>query len=215
MPARKPGPGFEPVFDSTRYNMKNVGAGLRARPQTNLFLFSTFKDATGMNSLPQRKQLRLKNYDYGQPGYYFVTICTYEKQKILCHIDLSIEGVEKSTIKHTEIGLKVEHSLLNIPTLFSGVSVDQYIIMPNHLHLIIVLTKTGGHGDPPLHDIIGRFKSFTTREFNIIKRTKGKLLWQRNYYEHVIRDEDELNSTRQYIIDNPAKWHEDKYYTLI
>ncbi len=114
-------------------------------------------------------------------------------------------------------GLRARPDSINkIPIIFPDVSVDHSIIMPNHLHLIIIIKakipNTGGHGDPPLRDIIGRFKSFTTFEYNQVNKTKVKSLWQRNYYEHVIRNEHELQKTREYIIGNPAKWHDDKYY---
>ena len=170
----------------------------------------------GMDNLPQRKQLRLRNYDYANAGYYFVTICTYGKHNFLCYICTANPKKGRVTMQNTDIGSLIESSILKIPSIFSGVYVDQYIIMPNHLHFIIVIEagrkEAGGHGDPPLQDIIGRFKSFTTYEYNKVNKTKGKLLWQRSYYEHVIRNEDKLNSIRQYIIDNPAKWQDDKYF---
>jgi putative transposase len=175
----------------------SVGAGFHARPYVG--------ETTVMDNLPQREQLRLKDYDYSQKGHYFVTICTYGRQNLLCTIAYP-------NTQFTDIGLQVENSILNIPSIFTGVYVDQYIIMPNHLHMIIVITETGGRGNPPLQDIIGRFKSFTTYEFNKINKTKGKLLWQRNFHDHIIRNEHVLQKIRQYITDNPAKWHEDNYF---
>jgi REP element-mobilizing transposase RayT len=76
--------------------------------------------------------------------------------------------------------------------------------------MIVILE--GGHGNPPLPDIIGRFKSFTTKRYNEIKGSKYLTLWQRNYYEHVIRNPKELDEIRQYIVNNPSKWELDKYY---
>ena len=76
--------------------------------------------------------------------------------------------------------------------------------MPNHIHFII--KTTGGHGGPPLQDIIGRMKSFTTKQY-------GKTLWQRSFYDHIIRDEADYLRIAEYIQNNPAKWTEDKYYT--
>ena len=135
-----------------------------------------------------------------------MTICTHDRQNLLCNIVYP-------NIKFTDIGLRVENSILRIPSIFTGVYVDQYIVMPNHLHMIIVITETSGHGDSPLQDIIGRFKSFTTYEFNKMNKTKGKLLWQRNFYDHIIRNEHELQKIRQYITDNPVKWQEDEYFS--
>ena len=123
-----------------------------------------------------------------------------------------LEGIAHTNIEFTDIGLQVKNSILNIPSIFTGAYIDQYIIMPNHLHVIAVITKTGGHGNPPLQDIIGRFISFTTHEYNKINKTKGMLLWQRNFYEQIIRNEHELQKIREYIMNNPASWHEDEYF---
>ena len=170
-------------------------------------------DLAAMN-LPQRIIIRLKDYDYLQAGYYFVTICTHNRQNLLCDI------IDHANVKFTDIGLQVKNSILNIPSIFTSVYIELYVIMPNHLHIIVVINKTGGHGtgtgghgNPPLlQDIIGRFKSFTTYEYNKMNKTKDKLLWQRNFYDHIIRNEQELQSIREYIINNPAKWQEDKYF---
>ena len=164
-------------------------------------------DLAAMN-LPQRKIIRLKDYDYSQAGYYFVTIYTHNRQNLLCDI------IDHANVKFTDIGLQVKNSILNIPSIFTSVYIELYVIMPNHLHIIVVINGTGGHGTPPLQDIIGRFKSFTTYEYNKMNKTKDKLLWQRNFYDHIIRNEQELQSIREYIINNPAKWQEDKYFIL-
>lgn len=82
--------------------------------------------------------------------------------------------------------------------------------MPNHMHMIIILE--GGHGNPPLHDIVGRMKSFTTKRYNEIQSSKYLVLRQRNYHEHVIRKDNELQEIREYIVNNPIKWELDKYY---
>lgn len=161
-----------------------------------------------------RKDLRLKHYDYSQVGYYFVTLCTENKERILCDIvgeqSVGVGFHADPTIRLTAIGKDVEKSILILPILYNGVQVDQYVIMPNHIHLIIALE--GGHGNPPLQDIVGRMKSFTTKRYNEIKGEKYLRLWQRNYYEHVIRKDSELHEVREYIVNNPAKWELDKYY---
>ncbi len=159
---------------------------------------------TNMN-LPKRKLTRLKNYDYSQNGYYFITICTRDKQKVLCNI--VGEGLcALPSIDLTPIGETVKQAIEYINDNYDGVSVDKYVIMPNHVHLIIV-KQTGGHGDPPLqvYDIIGRFKSFTDSKYNAI-------LWQRSFYDHIIRDESDYLKIWNYIDLNPQKWAEDKFY---
>jgi len=129
-----------------------------------------------MNNLTQRKNLRLKNYDYSSNGYYFVTICCYQKRQ---NID-----------KYKNL---VKEVLTSLPARFNGLSIDYYILMPNHLHIIFVFNET----KIPLFEIIRTFKSLVSRE------TKEKNFWQRNYFEHVIRDEKALKEIREYIQNNP------------
>lgn len=157
--------------------------------------------------LPNRKPTRLKNYDYSSNGIYFVTICTYNKQKILC--DIVGEGLcALPSIKLTSIGETVNQSILYINKNYNNISVDKYVIMPNHVHLIIrVDNQSGGHGDPPLqvHDVIGRLKSFTTHKY-------GNALWQRSFYDHIIRDKDDYLIRWNYIDTNPQRWEKDELY---
>ncbi len=155
---------------------------------------------------PKRKPTRLKNYDYSQNGYYFVTICTHNKQKILC--DIVGEGLcALPSIQLTPIGETVDKSIKYIDQNHQNVFVDKFVIMPNHVHLIIKI-GTGGHGDPPLqmYDIIGNFKSFTTHEY---KNT----LWQRSFHDHIIRGENDYLKIWNYIDTNPSKWKDDCFYT--
>ena len=157
-------------------------------------------------NLPNRKPTRLKNYDYSNEGAYFITICTYKKQKLLC--DIVGEGLcALPSIKLTTIGEIVKQSIEYIDSNYEGVLVDKYIIMPNHIHLIIN-NQTGGHGDPPLqvYDIIGRFKSFTDNKY-------GDTLWQRSFHDHIIRGEKDYLKIWNYIDTNPQKWKEDCFYT--
>ena len=155
--------------------------------------------------LPKRKPTRLKNYDYSSCGAYFITICTHKKQKILC--DIVGEGLCALPItKLTPIGEAVKVSIKYIADNYGNISVDKFVIMPNHIHLIIT-NQTGGHGDPPLqiYDIIGNFKSFTTHKY-------GKTLWQRSFHDHIIRGENDYLKIWNYIDTNPQKWQEDCFY---
>ncbi len=156
-------------------------------------------------NLPNRKPTRLVKYDYSQNGYYFITICTHNKECILTKI--VGEGLcALPSIKLMPIGEKVKEAIEFIDNHYNSVAVDKYVIMPNHIHLIIKI-QTGGHGDPPLriYDIIGRLKSFTTNEY-------GDILWQRSFYDHIIRGEKDYLKIWEYIDNNPAKWMEDCYY---
>lgn len=164
------------------------------------------------HELPERKVIRLKNYDYSKSGYYFVTICSYQRKNLLSEIEMD-------KVFPTDIGKVIESSFNNIPKIFIGVCIDQYIIMPNHIHAIWVIDNSTGSNPvaedkkPTLQNIISRFKSYTTHMYNEINNTKGLQLWQIDFYEHVIRDDQELRDTREYMQNNPIKWTEDKYYT--
>lgn len=174
-----------------------------------------------MNDLSQRKNIRLKGYDYSQPGYYFVTICTHNKQNLLGSV---VGGglCAAPSVRLSAIGKEIEKNLLKLPAIFAGIIIEPYVIMPNHIHFIVVLTGRNGdqdrckdpgrRGDLPLHRVVGQFKSYTTKVFNDLNGTKNLILWQRNYYEHVIRNKDEYQKIYEYIHSNAAKWQDDKYF---
>ena len=155
-------------------------------------------------NLPQRKSNRLKDYDYSTEGAYFVTVCTKGKEKLLCNIvGEGLRALPK--VKLTDIGKTVEESIAYINSAYAAVKVDKHVIMPNHIHLLITIDVTGGHGGPPLQTVIGRLKSYTTHKY-------GSVLWQRSFYDHVIRSEHDYREIWEYIDTNPAKWAEDKFY---
>jgi putative transposase len=150
-----------------------------------------------MGSL-NRKSIRLKDYDYSQSGYYFITICVKDRQNILCDI-VSIHGISK--ILTTQTGQTVLHYLQNIGSVYQKANLDCFVIMPNHVHCIIQL-----YDGLSLSVIINSFKTITSKK-------SGVTLWQRGYYDHIIRNEKELQKIREYIMNNPSKWQEDEYYT--
>ena len=174
----------------------------------------------------ERKSPRLKKYDYNTPGYYFVTVCTHEKKKILCEIvdnkSNSIVGEGLSALPKvnlTPIGEIVKNSIEWINSNYADISVDKYVVMPNHIHLILIKHQTkiisenssvGGHGDPPLRntgidDVIGRLKSYTTHLYK-------KTMWQRSFHDHIIRNEGDYLKIWEYIHTNPAQWKNDCFY---
>lgn len=171
------------------------------------------------NILPQRKNLRLKHYDYSQTGYYFVTICTEGKKHLWGSI---IDG----DLKLNDAGNMVEKWYLELKNKYKNIELNEHIIMPNHVHFIIAIVgddlrvtpqSSGTHAGVPLQSIIQWFKTMTTNEY--IKGVKNreyppfeKQIWQRNYFEHIIRNDKELHEIREYIVNNPAKWDLDKYY---
>lgn len=156
---------------------------------------------------PKRKRLRLASYDYSQPGYYFITICTYVRQQILTSfvgadlcVRLSLENIPL-------------HWLWELQGKFPGIKIDIYAVMPDHIHFILVIP--GGHAGPPLQEMMKWYKTQTTNAY--IRRVKGgglppfqKHLWQRGYCDHILRNDADLAETRQYILNNPLKWIQDK-----
>lgn len=154
--------------------------------------------------LPQRKHPRLKDYDYSQNGYYFVTICTYNRERIFGEIvGATLRGRPNRPDKI------IEKYLFELENKYQNVKLDYYVIMPDHIHMILFIS--GDHAGSPLPQIIDWFKTMTTNEY--IKGVKTGLyppfqkhIWQRSFYEHVIRNENDLYETRKYIENNPLKW---------
>ena len=153
--------------------------------------------------LPKRKPTRLKGYDYSQNGCYFITICTKDRKEILAEIIVG-EGLRAlPNNKLTSIGKSVEDSILFVDKTYDGVNIDKYVIMPNHIHMIVTLT--GGHGNPPLQNIVGQIKSFTVNKFK-------QDIWQRSFHDHIIRHEHDYNEIWEYIDTNVLKWEKDCFY---
>lgn len=166
-----------------------------------------------MNNLTKRKPLRLKGYNYSRNGAYFVTICTADRRRLLGKIFVGDAHRGVPHMELSEIGEIVQQYIETINVIYPDIDVDKYIIMPNHLHIIIVISQEASNGGTPrcasptkstLAKVINAFKSLTTRRF-------GESLWQRSYYDHIIRNEDDYLQKWQYIDENPAKWAEDEY----
>ena len=157
----------------------------------------------------RRRSLRLRDYDYSQAGAYFVTICTHNRTCLFGDI---VDG----EMRLNEDGRLAQSVWEALPKHYSHVELDAVVVMPNHVHGIIVLTATPvGAGFKPastrhgLPEIVRAFKTFSGRRINQSRSTPGTPVWQRNYYEHVIRNDAALNRLRQYIAENPARWAED------
>ncbi|MBE5813260.1 MAG: transposase [Clostridiales bacterium] len=150
----------------------------------------------------ERKQLRLKGWDYSNNGAYFITICTKDRKKILSKITVG-EGLRALPIL-TATGKEIEKSICYLNKKYNNI-IEKYVIMPNHIHMIIYFKELGGHGNPPLQDIIRDLKSFTTHKF-------GDVLWQRSYYDHILRNQQDYEDAWNYIDGNPAKWKADELY---
>lgn len=162
--------------------------------------------------LPSRKKIRLQGYDYSQPGQYFITICT---EKRICQFGKII--TEQMILN--DAGEMAQQIWENLPKRFSCVVLDDYQMMPNHIHGIIVINPSNveiSHKNRVnLFDIVGAFKSITTDLYIMgvglynWPRFPGKL-WQAKFYDHIIRNDEELNRIREYIKNNPIQWAFDR-----
>lgn len=159
----------------------------------------------------ERKSLRLEGYDYSKAGYYFITICTLEKRHLFWNGTASVGAdiIRPHLPELTDLGQMVDRLILDIPNHYPNVTVDKHIVMPNHIHLILRLEENGRMISAPTKStstIIGQMK-------RISSKLAGRPLWQKGYYDHIIRNEPDYLRIWQYIDTNPAKWTEDEYYT--
>ncbi len=159
-----------------------------------------------------RKSVRLSGYDYSQPGAYFVTVCTAEKQCILSSI--SVGAIHESPcVKLTDMGLVVEEKILLLPGRYPRISVDRYVIMPNHIHLLLTFAEDGAIHESPLRALlptaVGFMKMNASKDIH--RFAPAARLWQRGYYEHIIRGKEDYAARWRYIDENPARWADDEY----
>jgi REP element-mobilizing transposase RayT len=175
-----------------------------------------------------RRSIRLKEYDYSAPGAYFVTICANDRKCVFGEI-------KRGTPILNDVGKMVTDYWTQLSKRFSNVQIDTFIVMPNHFHGIIIVgagfprpmddefnVRCLGRGDrdgrgdraPTLGQIVAYFKYGTTKKINIACGTPGRRIWQRNYYDHIIRNEFDLNRIREYIINNPVQWPKDEYFVV-
>jgi REP element-mobilizing transposase RayT len=167
-----------------------------------------------MPDYPIRRSTRLPGYDYASPGAYFVTVCTHERTCLFGEID-------KGGVNLRPPGEIVWATWNELPRHFPDLEVDALVVMPNHLHGILALQGRGtacrapteAFGRPvsgSIPTIVRSFKSAAAREINRIRRTPGAAVWQRGYFEHIIRTPDDLNRLRRYIESNPLRWALDR-----
>ena len=162
--------------------------------------------------LPKRKPNRLNGFDYGAGHAYFITICTQNREKILSKISSVGEGLAPPEMQTTKIGKIVEEQLLLLENRFSNLKIENYVIMPNHIHIIFsLLGETGGASpSPTICDVVCAFKSLAARECKKIG-FKDKL-FQRSYHDHVIRNREDYEEASRYIYENPINWETDEFY---
>lgn len=173
-----------------------------------------------MNYDPQkhhRRSIRLKGYDYSQSGVYFVTVVSRNRELIFGEI-------VNDAMRLNQYGQYVAEWWTDIPRHFAHVDIDEFIIMPNHIHGIILIADAGdqsvgagsprpvpsrpdsGAHRPALGQIVAYFKYQSTKQINATRDMPGAIVWQRNYYEHIVRNETSLDRIRQYVENNPLQW---------
>ncbi|MDZ4202724.1 MAG: transposase [Gallionella sp.] len=161
-----------------------------------------------------RRSIRLRGYDYSQAGAYFVTLCVHERACLF-------GAVEGDVVRLNEAGYLVQRLWNQLPEHCSGIELDAFVVMPNHVHGLVLLNDSGaipkGHKNlcevnraPTIGDIVRAYKARCTHGINRLRGTKGLPVWQRNYYEHIIRNESSLQEIREYIANNPAQWAIDR-----
>jgi len=158
-----------------------------------------------------RRSIRLKGYEYTQAGAYFVTICVQGRECVLGEV---VGG----QMQLNDWGCVAEECWMWLADQYPYVTLDASVIMPNHLHGIIVVddgrggSRTAPTTRKPLGRLVGAFKTVSTKRINEMRGTPGAVFWQRNYWEHIIRNDADLARIREYIQNNPARWMEDQLH---
>ena len=159
----------------------------------------------------KRKNIRLYGFDYGQAGGYFVTICTANRKCILSRVMPGNKFVSAG-IQLTELGY-IADGMLHEVSVRTGIRLSDYVIMPNHIHIILQIPPGGtGH---TIGEYVGMFKSLTLYRWRRICNREDRVMgavWQRNYYEHVLRNEEDHLEKQRYIRENPDTWAQDEEY---
>jgi len=164
----------------------------------------------------RRKDIRILEFDYSQPGAFFVTIVTKDRKTLFGQVD-------NGKMVLNNVGKLAEEVWLALPTHFPNVELGEWVIMPNHIHGIISINVEATHASPlpriskgpapgSIGAIIGSFKSAVTKRVHQISKNTNNNLWQRNYYEHIIRNERDYQAIYDYIIANPLNWEKDEEY---
>jgi len=160
--------------------------------------------------LPKRKHVRLNHYDYSTAGAYFITICTQNRRCLLSHI--VGRGLAPAEIEYTVYGQIAREQLLLLEQRYPLLKIDRYVIMPNHIHAILLLKETADSSHrPTIMDIVCAYKSLVTRQCKKVRPIDK--LFQISFFEHVIRGQQDYNEIAVYIMNNPKQWELDRFYS--
>lgn len=168
---------------------------------------------------PGRRSIRLDDYDYTAPGAYFITVCSHQRKPIF-------GAIAEGQVILSSIGRIVESEWLRTERIRAEIALDEFVIMPNHIHGIVAIRRSGGrtekvgaHGHAPLRrpprslgSMVARFKGAVTRAVRRRLSNTEYIVWQRGYYDRVIRDKRELEAIRRYIHNNPMRWELDRHF---
>lgn len=158
-----------------------------------------------MQPRPCRKDhLRLPAWDYAQSAAYFITICTQNRSCIL-------SDIRRGGAQLRPLGRICEAQIKALELRY-GICVQKYVIMPNHIHLLLTIDRAEQSPAPTISDMVCAFKSITTKQANQQENRLHRKLWQRSFYDHVIRNEQDYLETLKYIDENPVKWELDRFY---
>ncbi len=156
-------------------------------------------------ALPQRKSPRWKGYDYTHSGAYFVTICAYKRLHVFGEI-------HDGEMIHNRVGEIVIEQWFSLVDHYQGIDLDAFIVMPNHVHGIVILPDAADESAVSLSGVVGTYKSGVTRRVRVALDDAEFRVWQTSFHDHVIRNEASLNRIREYVANNPARWAEDTFY---
>ena len=162
--------------------------------------------------LPNKQPIRLKDYDYNTLGTYFITICTRDRKELLSHIRVGTGVLDRPKNVLTLFGKIADNQLRFMSDFYDNVSVDKYVIMPNHIHLLLTIkpTSNGRSRTPvPTNSVVSSFISTFKRFCN---KKYGYNIWQERSYDHIIRSQEDYNEKWEYIDGNPLKWESDHLY---
>ncbi len=162
------------------------------------------------NYLPERKPTRLRGFDYSSSGAYFITICTQNRKNILS----TIVGEGFPLPQLSLYGQIVDKWIQRMPDKYPEISVDRYVIMPNHIHILLSVAKVYGRGDPSptVDSAMGWIKYQCTKEINKTRNAVGEKVFQRSFYDHVVRNYEDYLEINKYIYENPRHWLLDRLY---
>ncbi len=162
-------------------------------------------------NLPKRKPTRLTDFDYTSVGTYFITMCTQNKKCILS----KIVGEGSPLPQLSRYGNIADKWINSLSEKYNRITVDCYVIMPNHIHLLLSVDQQNGRGNPSptISSVIGWLKYQITKEINISSGIIGEKIFQRSFYDHIVRNTNDYNEIIKYISENPIRWKLDKFYT--